>query len=215
MTQRGAGIKHSKLRGEWAELCFMVRAAEHGLRLSKPWGECAHYDFVVEAAGRFLRVQVKSTTTKRRNGYVCAVRDCRGNAYADGAFDFLAYLLASGEWQRRLFLPSRDTWNAIDQFAYYVRFRSTPPPTDFYNGLQRLAYSSAILFGFILVLSGLAIYKPVQLHWLTLLFGGYDSARVVHLGVLCALALFVASHLVLVAIHPRAILDMITGGKRE
>ena len=128
---------------------------------------------------------------------------------------YLSYCLASGEWRRRSFQPSRDTWNAISQFAYYTRLRSAPPPPDFYNGLQRLAYTSAILFGFIMVLSGLAIYKPVQLHWLTLLFDGYDGARVVHLGVLCLLILFVASHLVLVAIHPREILNMITGGKHE
>ncbi len=128
---------------------------------------------------------------------------------------YLTYFLASGEWRRRLFQPRRDTWNAIRQFAYYTRIRSQPPPLDFYNGLQRLAYTSVILFALIMVLSGLAIYKPVQLHWLTLLFGGYDGARVVHLGVLCLLALFVASHLVLVAVHPREILNMITGGNRE
>ena len=46
MTNDGAGakIKHPKLRGEWAELCFMVRAAEKGLQVSKPWGETARYD---------------------------------------------------------------------------------------------------------------------------------------------------------------------------
>ncbi len=65
-----------------------------------------------------------------------------------------------------------------------------------------------------MVLSGLAIYKPVQLHFLTLFFGGYDGARVVHLGGLCLLALFVATHLVLVSLHPREILNMVTGGKR-
>jgi thiosulfate reductase cytochrome b subunit len=128
---------------------------------------------------------------------------------------YLAYFVASGEWRRRLFQPRRDTLNAIRQFAYYTRIRSTPPPADFYNGLQRLAYTSVILFGSLMVLSGLAIYKPVQLHWLTLLFGGYDGARVVHLGVLCLLALFVATHLVLVALHPREIINMITGGRHE
>jgi thiosulfate reductase cytochrome b subunit len=128
---------------------------------------------------------------------------------------YLTYFVVSGEWRRRLFLPRRDAWNAIRQFAYYTRIRSLPPPDDFYNGLQRLAYTSVILFGSIMVLSGLAIYKPVQLHWLTLLFGGYDAARVVHLVVLCLLALFVATHLVLVAVHPREIINMITGGKHE
>jgi thiosulfate reductase cytochrome b subunit len=128
---------------------------------------------------------------------------------------YLLYFAASGEWRRRLFQPGRDTRNAIAQFAYYLRIRRTPPPPDFYNGLQRLAYTSAIIFGLIMVLSGLALYKPVQLHWLTRLFGGYDGARLVHLSVLCLLALFVASHLVLVALHPREFVYMITGGKHE
>jgi thiosulfate reductase cytochrome b subunit len=95
-----------------------------------------------------------------------------------------------------------------------VRISGTPPPAGFYNGLQRLAYTSAIIFGVVMVLSGLAIYKPLQLHFLTIPFGGYDGARVVHFSVLCLLALFVASHLVLVAMHPREIVNMITGGKR-
>ncbi len=127
---------------------------------------------------------------------------------------YLAYLFARGEWRRRLFLPQRDLINAAQMFAYYVRIRDTPPPVDFYNGLQRLAYTSAILFGIVMVLSGLAIYKPVQLHFLTVPFGGYDGARAVHLAGLCLLALFVANHLVLVALHPRELLNMITGGKR-
>jgi thiosulfate reductase cytochrome b subunit len=127
---------------------------------------------------------------------------------------YLAYFFASGEWRRRLFMPRRDAWNAVMQFAYYMRIRRTPPVADFYNGLQRLAYSSVILFGFVMVLSGLAIYKPVQLHFLTLLFGGYDGARVVHLAGLCLLTLFVATHLVLVSMHPKEILNMLTGGQR-
>jgi thiosulfate reductase cytochrome b subunit len=64
------------------------------------------------------------------------------------------------------------------------------------------------------VLSGLAIYKPVQLHWLAVLFGGYDGARVVHFGCLCLLGAFIVSHLVLVAAHPRELVKMITGGAR-
>jgi thiosulfate reductase cytochrome b subunit len=66
-----------------------------------------------------------------------------------------------------------------------------------------------------MVVSGLAIYKPVQLHLLTLLFGGYDGARVVHLAGLCLLAMFVAIHVVLVSMHPRELLQMIDGGQGE
>ena len=114
-----------------------------------------------------------------------------------------------------MFRPSRDVTSALAQFLYYLRIRRTPPPVDFYNGLQRLAYTSVIIFGIVMLLSGLAIYKPVQLHFLTLLFGGYDGARVVHLAGLCLLAMFLVTHLVLVSMHPREIVNMITGGPRE
>jgi thiosulfate reductase cytochrome b subunit len=127
---------------------------------------------------------------------------------------YLIYMIASGEWRRRVFIPSRDTSNALAMFAYYLRLRKSPPPEDFYNGLQRMAYTSAILFGVVVVLSGLAIYKPVQLYWITAAFGGYDVARVVHLSCLVLLASFTAMHLVLVALHPRTIVTMVTGGHR-
>ena len=98
MTNHGAKIKHPKLRGEWAELCFMVRAAEHGLQVSKPWGETAHYDFAVEHDGHFVRVQVKSTMFKDRGGYSCSVRGCRG-PYEGDPFDFVAaYLILENLW---------------------------------------------------------------------------------------------------------------------
>jgi thiosulfate reductase cytochrome b subunit len=128
---------------------------------------------------------------------------------------YLAYFFSSGEWRRRLFLPGRDAHNALSQFAYYTRFRKTAPPPDFYNGLQRFAYTGVIILSIVMVLSGLAIYKPVQLHFFAVLFGGYDGARVVHLAGLCLLGLFVAVHLVLVATHPHEIVNMITGGERE
>ena len=98
MEKNGAGIKHPKLRGEWAELRFMARAAEQGFQVSKPWGETARYDFVVEAAGRFVRVQVKSTMFLDRGGYSCSVRGCNG-PYVGDVFDFLAvYLIPEDLW---------------------------------------------------------------------------------------------------------------------
>jgi len=126
---------------------------------------------------------------------------------------YLSYMVARGEWRRRLFLPHRDVHNALLMLAYYLRLRRTAPWNDFYNGLQRLAYSAIIMIGVVEVFSGLAIYKPVQLWWLGYLFGGYDGARVVHLMGLGLLALFTAVHLVMVTLHPRAILTMCTGGK--
>jgi thiosulfate reductase cytochrome b subunit len=129
-------------------------------------------------------------------------------------FVYLTYFFLSGEWRRRLFRPGRDTTNALRQFAYYLRIRRSAPAQDFYNGLQRFAYTGVLLLGVVMVLSGLAIYKPVQFYPLTLIFGGYDGARVVHFAGLCLLAMFVLVHLVLVSVHPRDLLNMISGGER-
>ena len=91
-------IKEAKARGEWGESMFMARAVEQGLPVSRPWGDSNSFDFVVGKPGRFVSVQVKSTTVKNGGGYVCSVR--QNNAkYARGAFDFLAaYVIPEDVW---------------------------------------------------------------------------------------------------------------------
>jgi thiosulfate reductase cytochrome b subunit len=123
------------------------------------------------------------------------------------------YLAVTHEWHRRFFLPWRDTRNALQTAAYYARIRKKAPPQELYNGLQRLAYTTASLLALVAVLSGIAIYKPVQLHALAVIFGGYDAARAVHLVALTLLALFTVGHIVLVLLHARSLGEMITGGK--
>ena len=108
-----------------------------------------------------------------------------------------AFLFASGEWRRRLFLPRRDARSAWQTLLHDLRIRREPPaPVGLYNGMQRLAYTAVLAAAPLLVLSGLALYKPVQLPRLTALLGGYDAARAIHLGVLAALALFLVVHVV-------------------
>jgi len=98
MKNRGMGIKHPKVRGEWVELKFMMRAIELALHLNKPWGEVMPYDFVVEYRGRFVRVQVKSTMFLDRGGYSCTVRGCN-RPYEGDPFDFLAaYIFQEDLW---------------------------------------------------------------------------------------------------------------------
>src|SRR2546422_455362 len=123
------------------------------------------------------------------------------------------------QWQGRraqpwlIRLTHCDCRHAVLMLAYCLRVRRATPGNDLYNGLQRLAYSTILLIAVVEVLSGLAISKPVQLWWLGQLFGGYDGARVVHLLGLGLLALLTVVHLVMVTLHPRAILTMLTGGK--
>jgi thiosulfate reductase cytochrome b subunit len=80
-----------------------------------------------------------------------------------------------------------------------------------YNAVQRLLYVAVILMGIGVVLSGLAIWKPVQFQFITGLLGGYDTARIVHFTMMAGIVGFVAVHLALVAIVPSTLPTMITG----
>ena len=121
------------------------------------------------------------------------------------ALVYLGYLAWSGEWRRRLFWPPRDTRPALHQLRYYLRIRRPAPAADLYNGLQRGAYTAALGLGVLAVLSGLAMWKPVQLHWLAWLMGGYDGARVVHFLALLGLLGFVLVHVIMVAVYRRTL----------
>jgi hypothetical protein len=95
----GSKPRQFKLRGEWVELLFMTRAAEHGLRVMKPWGDSSRYDFVVEAGSRFLRVQVKSTNFRKSKFYVCSMVRFGQKCYTSDDIDFFAiYVIPVDSW---------------------------------------------------------------------------------------------------------------------
>ena len=79
-----------------------------------------------------------------------------------------------------------------------------------YNAVQRLLYAGVIAVICVAVVTGLSIWKPVQLGWLTDLFGGYPVARLIHLAAMICIALFLIVHLTLVAIFPRTLVAMVT-----
>jgi hypothetical protein len=76
--------KTCKERGEWAELCFMARAADRGLNVSRPHGDSASYDVGVEQNGRFLRIQVKSTTFCRKGSFTANITGPKHERYGRG-----------------------------------------------------------------------------------------------------------------------------------
>lgn len=78
-----------------------------------------------------------------------------------------------------------------------------------YNAVQRLLYTGVIVALCVVVVTGLSIWKPVQLGWLTGLFGGYPVARGIHLAAMGCIAAFVVVHLLLVAIYPRTLIAML------
>jgi thiosulfate reductase cytochrome b subunit len=134
--------------------------------------------------------------------------------FVANALVYAVYFVASGEWRERLFLPRRDGRNAWETLLHDLRLRrAAPAPVGLYNGAQRLAYTGVLLLTPLAVLSGLALYKPVQLPRLTALLGGYDAARAIHLLVLAALAAFTVVHVIQVLLHPRTLVDMTVGGR--
>jgi thiosulfate reductase cytochrome b subunit len=84
-----------------------------------------------------------------------------------------------------------------------------------YNAVQKLLYLFVLLAGVVIVISGLAIWKPVQLWFLADLLGGYVIARYVHFFAMAAIAGFLVIHLALVILVPKSLPPMITGGRLE
>jgi thiosulfate reductase cytochrome b subunit len=126
---------------------------------------------------------------------------------ANGLF-YLGYGLVSG-YLRRSLLPLTPR-QVVKDFIAALTFRLGHEP-GVYNAVQKLLYIVVLLLGAGAVLSGLAIWKPVQFSPLTALLGGYDTARVVHFVAMTGIVGFITIHLALVALVPRSLLSMITG----
>ena len=77
--------------------------------------------------------------------------------------------------------------------------------------MQQLLYLGVILAGVVIVLSGLAIWKPVQLQELTALFGGYEAARYVHFFAMATIVGFIVVHVVMALLVPKSLRAMIRG----
>ncbi len=123
-----------------------------------------------------------------------------------------AYLIwgtLSGHFRRKLAPPGpRAVWRDA---VLALRFR-LPHRDGAYNAVQRALYLAVIALGVLAVLSGLAVWKPVQLWYLSDLMGGFRASRYVHFFAMAGIAGFLVVHLALVALVPRVLWPMIAGG---
>jgi thiosulfate reductase cytochrome b subunit len=122
---------------------------------------------------------------------------------------YLVLGIVTGRFRRKL-LPIRPGEVLADAKAAFAG-RLSHTDLAVYNGVQKLLYLGVILAGIVIVLSGLAIWKPVQLQELTALFGGYDAARYVHFVAMAAIAGFVVIHVAMAFLVPRSLRAMIVG----
>ncbi|MGV8996593.1 MAG: cytochrome b/b6 domain-containing protein [Parvibaculaceae bacterium] len=121
---------------------------------------------------------------------------------------YLVYGLITGHLRRSLLpLTPRSVWN--DTIAA-LKFKLDHGASG-YNAVQKLLYIGVLVIGVVIVLSGLAIWKPVQFGFLATLFGGYEGARIVHFLCMSGIVAFVVVHLALVLLVPSVLLPMITG----
>ena len=117
--------------------------------------------------------------------------------------------ILTGRFRAKLFpiLP-RDV---LHDLLAALRGRLSHDDLSIYNAVQKLLYLGVILAGIVIVLSGLSIWKPVQLGWLTDLFGGYSIARYVHFAAMASIVAFLTVHVVLALLVPKSLRAMIVG----
>lgn len=125
--------------------------------------------------------------------------------FADG-LAYLAYGALSGHFRRDI-RPAGPR-SVLRDLGAAVSFR-LGHRLGHYNAVQRLLYSGVIVVICLSVATGLSIWKPVQLGWLTGLFGGYPIARGIHLAMMGLIVGFLVIHLVLVALFPRTLVAML------
>jgi len=125
---------------------------------------------------------------------------------------YLGFIYLHGEW--RDLVPrrglARDAWEMI---KFYLVLRRDHPHQDKHNAIQRLVYFSMPIVGLVAVLSGIAIWKPVQLSPLTAVFGGFVWARYWHFLAMVVLVALSVGHVFMVfAVDPYSLRAIITGG---
>lgn len=115
--------------------------------------------------------------------------------FAINGFLYILYTVISGEW--RELLPNRHSFKeAWLVLLHDLHLRKMLPLQNKYNAAQRIAYTSIIAMGLGSLLTGLAIYKPVQFYWLIWLCGGYHAARIEHFILTIGYVLFFIIHIV-------------------
>lgn len=119
--------------------------------------------------------------------------------FAINGLVYFFYLLFSKEY--KLIFPHKkalqEAWLVM---LHDMHIKKGLPPQKKYNAAQRIAYTAVIFLGLAIIITGLAVYKPVQLHWLCYILGGYEWARIEHFIITILFALFFVVHIIQVII---------------
>jgi thiosulfate reductase cytochrome b subunit len=122
---------------------------------------------------------------------------------------YLIVGLATGRFRKKL-LPITPE-GVVSDVKAALTFKLAHDDLTKYNYVQKLLYAGIIAVGIVIVLSGLSIWKPVQLYWLSALFGGYEIARYVHFICMSLIVAFLIVHVALALLVPKSLRAMIIG----
>ena len=126
---------------------------------------------------------------------------------------YLTYGFASGRFREKL-LPIRPA-ELVQTVADTLRFKIAHEDITVYNAVQKLLYIVVILAGIAQVITGLAIWQPVQFSGLVSLLGGFQTARVLHFAGMAVIVGFLIVHVALALLVPKTLWAMVAGGPRR
>lgn len=123
---------------------------------------------------------------------------------------YLCYGIATGRFRRKLFpISVREVFTTIGEA---LRFRLRHDDLTRYNAVQKVLYLGVMMVGILIVISGLALWKPVQFSELADLFGSFQNIRLVHFFCMAAIVMFIVVHVALALLVPQSLIAMLTGG---
>ena len=123
---------------------------------------------------------------------------------------YLSYGIATGRFRRKLFpISIREILTTVGEA---LTFRLRHDDLTHYNAVQKVLYLGVMAVGVLIVISGLALWKPVQFSELANLFGSFQTIRLVHFLCMTAIVAFIVVHVTLALLVPQSLLAMLTGG---
>jgi thiosulfate reductase cytochrome b subunit len=123
---------------------------------------------------------------------------------------YLCYGIFSGRFRQKLFpIRPHDVFVTVGEA---LRFKLRHDDLTHYNAMQKVLYLGVMAIGVLIVISGLALWKPVQFSELANLFGSFQTIRLVHFLCMTAIAAFIVVHVTLALLVPQSLLAMLTGG---
>lgn len=123
---------------------------------------------------------------------------------------YLTYGVGAGRFRQKLFpISVREILVTVGDA---LRFRLRHDDLTHYNAVQKVLYLGVMLVGVLIVISGLALWKPVQFSELAGLFGNFQTIRLVHFLCMAAIVGFILVHVTLALLVPQSLVAMLTGG---